>query len=91
MLVNLYGMVEEVEQSDSGSRHEALEKVRALEGRHVHLALADGSRIDDCQLVSASRGSVDTVWVFTNGLDTFVPLAEIVEAWEATPTRRRAA
>jgi hypothetical protein len=91
MLVNLYGTVEEVEESDSGSCQQALDKVPALEGRHVHLALVDGSRIDDCQLVSACRGSIDTVWVFTNGLDTFIPLAEIVEAWEATPTRRRAA
>ena len=91
MLVNLYGMVEEVEEPDAATRRPVPAKMRALEGRHVHLALADGSRIDDCQLVSAGRSSVETVWVFTNGLDTFVPLTQIVDAWEATPSRSRAA
>jgi hypothetical protein len=91
MLVSLYGMVEEVEEPHSVSCYKTLTEVRALEGRHVNLALADGSRIDDCQLISAGRGSADTVWIFTNGLDTFVPLADIVDAWEATPSRSRAA
>jgi hypothetical protein len=91
MFVNLYGTVEEVNDLESEPRQEALAKVRALEGRHVHIALSDGSRIDDCQLVSACRRSVQTVWVFSNGTDAFVPLTEIIDAWEATPSRRRAA
>src|SRR5216683_1761103 len=54
-------------------------ELRALEGHHVSLALLDGSRIDDCQLVSACRNRAGTVWLFTGGIDTFVPLREIVE------------
>jgi hypothetical protein len=54
--------------------------MRKLEGRKVHLALADGSRIDEGALVSAGRRSV---WVFTNGEDRFVPVGEVVDVWEA--------
>jgi hypothetical protein len=46
----------------------------------VHIALADGSRIDDVALVSARSRSV---WVFVNGEDTFLPVDAIVEVWEA--------
>ena len=65
--------------------------VRKLEGRTVHLALADGSRIDEVVLVSAGRQSL---WVFTNGEDRFVPVGQVVDVWEAhAPSRtyRRAA
>src|SRR5205814_641559 len=44
-----------------------IEEFRKFEGRQVSVALADGSRIDDCSLVSAGRGRADTVWVFVNG------------------------
>lgn len=54
-------------------------ELRSLEGRQVSVALADGSRIDDCQLVSAG---MQTLWVFCNGADTFVPLLQILEVWE---------
>ena len=57
-------------------------ELRALEGHHVSLALTDGSRIDDCQLVSACRTQAGTVWLFTGGIDTFVPLGEIADLWE---------
>jgi hypothetical protein len=56
-------------------------ELRVLEGRQVCLALAHGTRIDDCQLVSAGRAGVDTVWVFSNGSDVFVPLEAVVEVW----------
>lgn len=56
-------------------------KLRGLEGRTVHLALVDGSRLDDVALVSARSR---TVWVFTNGEDTFVPLSDVVDVWEST-------
>jgi hypothetical protein len=59
-----------------------LDTARSLEGRQVSLALADGSRIDDCQLVSAGRGHIETLWVFSNGSDTFVPLAAVRDLWE---------
>jgi hypothetical protein len=56
--------------------------MRSLEGRRVSLALRDGARIDDCQLVSAGRPGVRTIWVFANGVDAFVPLPEVVGVWE---------
>lgn len=66
-------------------------ELRELEGRQVSLALANGSRIDDCSLVSVGRGRTTTVWVFTNGCDAFIPFAEVVDIWEAAPSRRRPA
>ena len=59
-------------------------KLRSLQGRKVHLALADGSRIDDVSLVSAGTR---TVWVFANGEDAFIPVVEVVDAWESTSPR----
>jgi hypothetical protein len=60
-----------------------ISQLKSLEGRQVSLALAGGDRIDDCQLVSAGRGRVETIWVFTNGTDAFVPLEDVVALWEA--------
>jgi hypothetical protein len=57
----------------------------------VCLVLAGGERIDDCQLISTGRGGVETLWIFTDGSDTFVPLADVVDLWEAAPNRSRAA
>jgi hypothetical protein len=61
--------------------------LRALEGQLVHLALADGTRLDDVALVSAGRS---TLWVFDNGEDVFVPVEGVVDAWEARPYRSAA-
>lgn len=61
---------------------EKVSELRSLEGRQVSVALTDGSRIDDCQLVSAGRPGVQTLWVFSNGADTFVPLPDVIEVWE---------
>jgi hypothetical protein len=61
--------------------------LRALEGQLVHLALDDGSRLDDVTLVSAGKR---TLWVFTNGEDVFVPVDGVVDAWEARPYRSAA-
>jgi hypothetical protein len=58
-------------------------ELRQLEGRQVCVALADGSRIDDCQLVSAGRRGAKTLWVFTNGRDAFVSVEDVVDLWEA--------
>ena len=55
----------------------------ALEGRRVSLALRGDVRIDDCQLVSAGRGQLKSLWVFTNGQDAFIPVSEVVDLWEA--------
>ena len=53
--------------------------LRRLEGHKVHLALADGSRIDDADLVSA-RGT--SLWLFSNGQDAFVPSDKVIDVWE---------
>lgn len=60
-----------------------ISKLKMLEGRQVGVALTDGTRIDDAKLVSSGRGQVRTLWVFTNGVDAFVPLREVVGVWEA--------
>jgi hypothetical protein len=57
--------------------------LRSFEGCRVSLALGDGSRIDDCQLVSAPRPGVRTLWIYTNGGDAFVPLTHVVDLWES--------
>jgi hypothetical protein len=67
---------------------EALSPLRSLEGCRVSVALRDGSRIDDCDLVSAGRPGTETVWLFSNGIDVFVPVATIVACWESVPARR---
>ena len=56
--------------------------LRQWEGRQVNVALADGSRIDDCQLVSAGRNGATSLWLFTNGCDVFVPLGHVTAIWE---------
>ena len=59
--------------------------IRYLEGRHVNVALADGSRLDDCELVSAGRRGVPSLWLYANGVDTFVALVDVTDVWEAPP------
>jgi hypothetical protein len=61
--------------------------LRDLEGQLVHLALADGSRLDDVALVSAGKRSV---WVFANGEDVFIPIDSVVDVWEGRPYRSAA-
>jgi hypothetical protein len=56
--------------------------LEVLEGRQVCIALADGTRIDDCQLVSGPKNGVTGLWVYTNGEDEIVPLDEVAEVWE---------
>ena len=56
---------------------------KQFEGRHVSLALRSGGRLDDCVLLAAPRGAARTVWIFDGGADVFVPLAEILDVWEA--------
>ena len=65
------------------------EGLRQWEGRQVSVALADGSRIDDCQLVSAGRCAA-TLWLFTNGSDLFVALDDVTAVWEAANSFRAA-
>ena len=54
-------------------------QLRGLEGRTVHLSLVDGSRLDAVSLVSARS---TTLWVFNNGEDKFLPVADVIDVWE---------
>jgi hypothetical protein len=66
-------------------------ELQGLEGRKVCVALVDGSRIDDCQLVSIGRGRVDTLWVYTHTGDSFIPFTDVVDIWPTTSSGRHAA
>jgi hypothetical protein len=57
-------------------------ELRWLEGRTVSVALADGSRLDGCQLISGGRRGVASLWVFANGRDLFIPLPDVLDCWE---------
>jgi hypothetical protein len=69
----------------------SMRELRSLEGQQVFVALTDGSRIDDCNLVSAGRGLVGNLWVFAAGRDLFIPFADVVEVWAAPFTGHRPA
>jgi len=64
-------------------RHDQISQLKSLEGRQVGVALTDGTRIARAELVSSGRGQVRTLWVFTNGVDAFVSLLDVVDVWEA--------
>ena len=55
---------------------------RHLEGQRVGVSLVDGSRLDDCQLVSVGR---ESLWLYNNGADTFVTVLDVTDIWEARP------
>ena len=61
----------------------AAEFIRCLEGRRVSVALIDGSRLDDCDVVSAGRHGVDSLWLVADGVDRFVALVDVAEVWES--------
>ena len=67
-----------------------LRKIQALEGGNVSVALRDGTRIDDCQLISAGRRGTRTLWLYS-GQDVFVLLNDVVDLWESRPVASRAA
>ena len=60
---------------------------RGLEGQRVSIALTNGSRIDDCALISAGRSGDDRLWLYCNGADTFVARAEVTDIWEVAGAR----
>lgn len=70
---------------------ERLGRLRHLEGRRVCVALRNGSRLDDCQLVSIGRNRASSIWLVSAGVDTFVAVGDVVEVWEAEAGRVRAA
>jgi hypothetical protein len=62
-------------------------RLQSLRGRRVGVALRNGARIDDCELVSAGRSSTGTVWLVSNGADVFVRREELIAIWEVTSPR----
>jgi hypothetical protein len=69
---------------------ERLGALTALEGRQVSVALRNGSRIDDSQLVSAGRHRARTLWLFTHTGDTFIAAEDVIDVWEASrPSAQR--
>jgi hypothetical protein len=58
------------------------QELRELEGRTVSVALANGERIDGCQLVACPRPGTDTLWVFAAGDDLFLPRGDVLAVWE---------
>jgi len=66
---------------------ERLSQLKPLEGHRVSLALRNGSRIDDSQLISTGQNRVGKLWLFSNGNDTFVPVDDVIEVWEVVSTR----
>jgi len=56
--------------------------LKQLEGHRVSIALADGSRIDDCELIAVDRGRRGHLWLHANGTDSFVPMTKIADVWE---------
>ena len=61
-----------------------LRSFRHLEGHHVSVALADGTRLDDCELVSAGRGAAASIWLHDGLDDRIVDAADILDVWELT-------
>jgi hypothetical protein len=60
---------------------QTLRSIRRLEGQHVSVCLCDGTRLDDCQLVSAGRGG-STLWLVDAGEDRFVSVDDVVDLFE---------
>ena len=56
-------------------------RLQSLRGRQVSLVLRNGTRIDDCRLVSAGRSSTSTVWLVSNGADLFIRREELLAVW----------
>lgn len=61
---------------------QSLRSLRHLEGHHVSVALADGSRLDDCELVSAGRGATASIWLHDGVDDRILAATDVVELWE---------
>jgi hypothetical protein len=66
-------------------------RLHSIEGRQVSIALRDGTRLDDCNLVSGGRNRIDNLWLFANGEDVFVALEDVAEVWETDTDHPRAA
>ena len=68
-----------------------IRNLRCFEGQKASVALRDGTRLDDCSVVSGGRNGLDNVWLFANGKDLFIPRCEIIDVWPSRNNRPRAA
>jgi len=55
----------------------------SIDGRQVNVALRDGTRIDDCQLIAIRRGGIDILWLFADGEDHFIACDNVLGLWLA--------
>jgi len=56
-----------------------VKKLRSLEGQPVAVLLVDGSRIDDCLLVSVTGAGEGSVWLLDDDVDVLIPLVEVAD------------
>ena len=56
-----------------------LDGLRSLQGRHVGVALADRSCIDDAVFEAVVS---EQLWLHSEGVDFFVPIRDVVDVWE---------
>ena len=62
-----------------------LVELGALEGDRVDLILRDGTRLDDCLLVSRGRLWAKSIWVVSDEIDHFIHRRDILSV-EASVT-----
>jgi hypothetical protein len=55
--------------------------LRSHEGHRVSVALVDGTRIDDCMLVSVGRGGAGSAWLAQDTNDLFIRWDDVVDVW----------
>jgi hypothetical protein len=68
-----------------------MRNLRPIEGQQVSIALRDGTRLDDCDLVSSGRNRLGNLWLFVNGEDVFVARSDVVDLWQSSRDRPWAA
>jgi hypothetical protein len=44
----------------------------------VSIALRNGTVLSDCVVVSVGRGNVQTLWVFSEDADVFIPRDDVI-------------
>jgi hypothetical protein len=61
---------------------DVVDKLVHLEGFRVSVAFLDGSRLDDCELVSTGHHGAQTLWLYANGTDVFAAAEKVIDIWE---------
>jgi hypothetical protein len=65
------------QRQSQGAQMEPHHRLYACEGRLVSITLRDGTVLNDCVVVSVGRGNVQTLWVFTEDGDMFIPRSDV--------------